>query len=336
MYIWRVKKLLIVLMGLLALHATGQDSTAEFTTMGSSTATFRRHEALTAAEVTNGRGTLHGFNKKKLLVDGMGVGIYGGMLAGLSQAWYNDYPRSSFHSFNDVGEWQQMDKVGHAWAVYSMSHIGYGLWRWSGYSNKQATLLASGSGLAFMLGIEYLDGRSAEWGWSWGDAGADLFGAALFAGQQLTWNEQKIRLKFSSHVYQYPVELQGRARTLFGSTLPNKLLKDYNAQTYWLSFPLPQAWHLPRWLRLSVGYGADGMYGGFDNTSVDKNGLVTFDRRDIKRYRQWYLAPDIDLTQIKTRSKLLRSVFYSINILKFPAPALELSNGKLKGRFLAF
>ncbi|GAB4091761.1 DUF2279 domain-containing protein [Flaviaesturariibacter terrae] len=294
------------------------------------------HSKLSAAFVSNNRPATAAYPGRKWVVDGMAVGIYGGMLAGLSQAWYNDYPRSPFHSFNDIGEWEQMDKSGHAWAVYSMSHIGYGLWRWSGYSNSKATMLASGSGLAFMLGIEYLDGRSSEWGWSWGDAGADVFGAALFAGQQLAWKEQRVRLKFSSHIYQYPTDLRDRARSLFGSTIPNKLLKDYNAQAYWLSFPLPASLKLPKWLRLSVGYGADGMYGGFDNTAIDKSGAVTFDRRDIRRYRQWYLAPDIDLTQIRTKSKLLRSVFYSINILKFPAPTLEFSNGSLKGHWLYF
>jgi uncharacterized protein YfiM (DUF2279 family) len=273
---------------------------------------------------------------KKLVVNGVATGIYGGMLLWLNGAWYQDYERSNFHTFNDIGEWQQMDKAGHAWSVYSMSHIGYGLWRWSGYSNKKATLLAAGSGLAFMLGVEYLDGRSAQWGWSWGDAGADLFGATLFAAQQLGWGRQYIRLKFSAHPASYPTELAPRAKELFGSSLQNKLLKDYNAQTYWLSFPLPVGWKLPRWLRMSVGYGANGMYGGYENRALDKDGNVTFNRPDIRRYRQWYLAPDIDLTQIRTKSRFLRSVFYSINILKFPAPALEFSKGSFKGHLLQF
>ncbi|RYY65696.1 MAG: DUF2279 domain-containing protein [Chitinophagaceae bacterium] len=334
MYIWGVKKLWIVFLSLLLLEAKAQDSALAPLKERVGELTRETHR-FTAAQMVAAKPTTNAHPERKWIVDGMGAGIYGGMLAGLSQAWYKDYPRSPFHSFNDVAEWQQMDKAGHAWAVYSMSHIGFGLWRWSGYSNKGATLLAAGSGLAFMLGIEYLDGRSSEWGWSWGDAGADLFGAALFAGQQLTWKEQKVRLKFSAHVYDYPADLKERARTLYGTSLPNKLLKDYNAQTYWLSFPLPKAWNLPKWLHLSVGYGADGMYGGFDNTAT-KDGALTFDRRDIRRYRQWYLAPDIDLTQIRTKSKLLRSIFYSVNILKFPAPALEFSNGSVKGHWLHF
>ncbi|MGE5106011.1 MAG: hypothetical protein ACM3H8_00575, partial [Sphingobacteriales bacterium] len=118
-----------------------------------------------------------------------------------------------------------------------------------------------------------------------------------------------------------------------------RMLKGYNGQAYWLSANLkcffPQS-NLPAWLNLSVGYGAEGMFGGFDNIATDKNGTITFDRRDIKRYRQWYLAPDVDFTKIKTNKKWLRTAFHFLNVFKFPAPALELSNGKLKVYALYF
>src|ERR1700757_2226381 len=41
-----------------------------------------------------------------------------GSLVALSQVWYKDYPRTSFHFFNDNGEWLQMDKCGHATTAY--------------------------------------------------------------------------------------------------------------------------------------------------------------------------------------------------------------------------
>ncbi|RYZ23232.1 MAG: DUF2279 domain-containing protein [Chitinophagaceae bacterium] len=334
MYICCVKNLWLAVLSLLFQQLSAQDSTRPMP--DEVIVICDCFPRPTAARAVRNQPVTEGFTGRKLLVDAAAVGIYGGMLAWLNGAWYKDYERSRFHTFNDFGEWQQMDKAGHAWSVYSMSHIGYGLWRWSGYSNKKATLLASGSGLAFMLGVEYLDGRSAEWGWSWGDAGADLFGAALFATQQLTWQEQKIQLKFSAHPVSYGPEFSARAKELFGTSLQNKLLKDYNAQTYWLSFPLPKAWKLPKWLRLSAGYGAGGMFGGYENTARDGAGNLTFNRPDIRRYRQWFLAPDIDLTQIKTQNKFLRSLFYTVNILKFPAPALEFSNGSLKGHLLEF
>lgn len=265
---------------------------------------------------------------------------YGGSFLFLSQAWYKDHPRSSFHTFNDNGEWLQMDKVGHVWTGYHTSRLTANMWQWAGVPKNKAVLLGAGSSLLYMLSIEYLDGRSADWGWSWGDAGADLVGASLYAVQEGGWNEQRFSLKFSAHTKQYPeAGLQQRADKLFGASFQGRLLKDYNAQTYWFSANLrsffPTA-TLPAWLNVSVGYGAEDMFGGYENFAKDKSGTVVFDRRDIRRYRQWYLAPDVDLTKIRTRSRLLKSVFSAVNVLKFPAPALEFSGGKVKVKALAY
>ncbi len=277
---------------------------------------------------------------RKWTIGALTTAGYGGSFLFLSQAWYKDYPRTSFHTFNDNGEWLQVDKVGHAWTAYHTSRMTTNMWRWAGVSPNNALILGTGSSLLYMLSIEYLDGRSAEWGWSWGDAAADILGASLFAGQQRLWNDQRIGFKFSAHPAKYDQpDLEARADKLFGRSFQGRLLKDYNAQTYWLSANLraflPET-KMPGWLNLSLGYGAEGMFGGFENLATDKSGAVVFDRRDLRRYRQWYLAPDIDLTKIKTGSKLLRSVFSAFNCVKIPAPALEFSRGKFKLKALAF
>jgi uncharacterized protein YfiM (DUF2279 family) len=278
-------------------------------------------------------------SRKWLLGTGMAL-AYGGSFVFLNEAWYKGYPRTSFHSFNDAGEWLQMDKIGHGWTAYHTSRLNTALWKWAGLSQQKSVLTGTAIGLGYMLSIEYLDGRSAEWGWSWPDVAADIFGASLFASQALTWKEQRINLKFSSYQKNYqPGALTTRAQDLFGKSPAERLLKDYNAQTYWLSgnmktlFNIPA---LPPWLNISVGYGADGMFGGYDNIARDKQGNISFNRPDIQRYRQWYLSPDVDLTRIKTRSRLLRSAFFLLNSFKFPAPALELSRGKLQAHWLAF
>jgi hypothetical protein len=79
-----------------------------------------------------------------------------------------------------------------------------------------------------------------------------------------------------------------------------------------------------------------GMYGGFKNVAHDKNGTIIFDRTDIKRVRQWYLSPDIDWTKIKTNQKLVRTLFTLMNMVKVPAPALELRRGKVKAHWISF
>lgn len=279
--------------------------------------------------------------KKQWLIGGLTTAGYGGSFIFLSQAWYKDYPRRSFHTFDDSKEWQQVDKVGHAWTAYHTSRFTTNMWRWAGVEDKKAMLYGTGSSLLYMLSIEYLDGHSKEWGWSWADVGANFTGAALYVGQELGWKEQRIGFKFSSHHKDYnDMQLNARANQLFGSSFQGRLLKDYNAQTYWLSANIKSflaGVDLPKWLNLAIGYGADGMFGGFENIGVDKpTGNLMFDRRDIKRYRQWYLAPDVDLSKIDTKSRFLRSVFSALNVLKFPAPALEFSNGKFGFKAITF
>jgi uncharacterized protein YfiM (DUF2279 family) len=268
----------------------------------------------------------------KLLTGAVILAGYGGSFVWLNEAWYKNYPRSPFHTFNDGAEWLQVDKVGHAWTAYNTSRITTAMWRWAGMDHQKSVVVGTGISLAYMLSIEYLDGRSAQWGWSWPDAAADFLGAGLFAGQEFGWREQRVLLKFSSRPVTYhPNSLEQRANQLFGTSLPERILKDYNAQKYWLSFNLRSLFGIkgPKWLNLAIGYGAEGMFGGYENIARDKTGMIIFDRRDIKRYRQWYLAPDIDLSRIKTKSRFLHTVLSTFNI-KVPAPTLEFSNGKVR------
>jgi uncharacterized protein YfiM (DUF2279 family) len=272
--------------------------------------------------------------KRVKIVAAANIVGYSAILLYLNQAWYADYPRSSFHFFDDNGEWLQVDKVGHMFGAYIESRASYELWKWSGISHNKAIWLGGLSGVAYQSVIEILDGFSAEWGFSWGDFSANVAGSAIFLGQQFGWNEQRIKIKFSSHITNYSdPELEKRADEIFGSSAAQRYIKDYNAQTYWASINLksflPKS-NLPPWLAIAVGYGADGMFGANENVGYDSEGNVTFDRRDVKRYRQWYLAPDVDFTKIKTNSKAVRFLLTVLSAFKFPTPSLEFSNGKFK------
>ena len=252
----------------------------------------------------------------------------------LNKAWYADYPKQKFHFFNDNGEWNQMDKAGHTWTAYQMSRFSAGLWKWTGLSDTKSAWLGGVSGMAYQSIIEIQDGFSSEWGFSWGDMTANALGAATFVAQQLGWKEQRLQIKLSYWQYDYSSpELTTRRNQLFGTSLPERMLKDYNSQTYWLSanvrafFP-NSSW--PRWLNIAAGYNSDGMFGGYENKWIDKQGN-SFNRYDIPRVRHFFLSPDIDLTRIKTNNKLLKSVFSVVNIVKIPAPSIGFSSkGKLK------
>ena len=279
-------------------------------------------------------------NKGRVYVAaGIHLSSYTATLLILSKTWYEDEERTGFHTFNDAKEWLQVDKVGHGWTAYNLAKYSSDVWRWTGIPAKKAVILGGISSIGYQTVLEFLDAYSAKWGWSWADMGANLFGAGLYTGQQLLWNDQRIDYKFSSHRNNYPDDLEPRANELFGSTLPERLLKDYNYQTYWLSFNLKSLvknTNLPSWLSISVGYGAEGLYGGFDNIAVNESGDIMFDRRDIKRKRQWYLSPDIDLTKLKTKNQVVKSLFSVFNMIKVPAPTLEFSNGKFHYHWLHF
>ena len=272
--------------------------------------------------------------KRVPLIAALNVAGYGGSLIALHHAWYKDQARSSFHVFNDSREWLQVDKVGHAWTAYNTGRATTSLWKWAGLSHEKAVWLGGLSGFVYLTGIEFLDAYSAKWGWSWADIAANVTGSAMFMGQEFLWKEQRVQFKFSFHKKSYnePM-LEERADDLFGAGFYERMLKDYNAQTYWFSFNiksfLPESgW--PDWLNVAIGYGADGMFGGFHNNWNDEAGN-DITRYDIPRRRQFYLSPDIDFTKIKTKSKFLKTGLSVLNAFKFPAPAIMLdSRGKFK------
>ncbi|MEI9810945.1 MAG: DUF2279 domain-containing protein [Bacteroidota bacterium] len=272
--------------------------------------------------------------KRQWLIAGINIAGYGGSLVLLNSAWYKGYARTGFHTFNDSKEWLQVDKTGHAWGAYNAGKTSAAMWKWAGVPSKKAALIGALSSTAYLTGIEFMDAYSAKWGWSWSDISANIIGGGLFVGQEYLWNEQRIQFKFSFHTKNYsdPV-LEQRADNLFGKPWYERMLKDYNAQTYWFSANiksfLPES-KLPAWLNVSIGYGADGMYGGFENTWPDQPGNE-IDRTDIPRKRQFYLAPDIDFTKIRTNKKWLKTVFTFLNAFKCPAPAFMMdSKGKFK------
>ena len=238
-------------------------------------------------------------------------------LVGLHQLWYADYEKSRFHTINDNNEWLQMDKLGHVFSSYQMGRMGAGLLHWSGVSKKDQLIYGSTLGFAFLTVVEVFDGYSQEWGFSWGDVLANVSGTALYTGQELLWDEQRILLKFSFHQTRYAEQNPDK----LGDGFLENVLKDYNGQTYWLSANLQAFFKeskLPKWLNVAFGYGADGMLTGMNNTD---NELLA----DDSRFRQYYLSLDVDLSRIKTKSNVLKAIFSTLNFVKIPLPTLEFS-----------
>ncbi|MCB0635740.1 MAG: DUF2279 domain-containing protein [Lewinella sp.] len=272
---------------------------------------------------------------------GGGALVYGAASVGLYQTWYKDHDLGPFHTFNDMREWQQMDKLGHWLTAYTETRLVYGGARWTGLNKRQSLWTAAAVGTLLQATVEVMDGFSEKWGFSVGDITFNTLGVGAFVSQQALWNEQRIIFKLSGNMA-LPEErtinaldgtstasLLARHHELFGTSLAERWLKDYNTMTIWASvnvraFAPESRW--PRWLNLAVGLGAANMYGGFENSWMDEAGNeFRLPDADFPRYRQFYLSPDIDLTRIPTHKRWLRTLFSVLNFIKIPAPALEIN-----------
>lgn len=259
-----------------------------------------------------------------ILITG-GIG-YSAAIYGLSELWYKEQGLGSFRFFNDNAEWNQVDKVGHFYSTYHFSRLGNQVLRWASVEDKKAAFWGSIAGTALLIPIEILDGFSPEFGFSYGDMIANAAGSAFFLGQELLWQEQRIKPKFSFS----QTSLAQLKPDLLGDGLAEEWFKDYNGQTYWLSFDIrafaPES-NWPKWLNLAIGYGAQNML----RAREFQNNLEGFNS-----YRQWYLGIDLDLTSIPTKRKWLKTALFLLDIIKLPAPALEFNKNQSKLHFLQF
>ena len=254
--------------------------------------------------------------------------VAAGSLVGLNELWYAQYERASLRSFNDNHEWLQMDKVGHGFTCYQVSYGLYDAAIGLNYSRTSSLYASSLSTLGYMTVIELLDGHSAGWGFSWGDMAANVAGVSLFAAQQIGWNEQRVQLKFSYSNSEYAAVNP----SLLGRNFQQRLIKDYNAQTYWCSANISRFLasdaDFPKWLNIAFGYGATGMTRAVMNEN---------DVNNFRRAREYYFSFDADLNRVQWPRKWMKKVARVISFIKLPAPTLEVqSDGKVKVYALFF
>ena len=259
--------------------------------------------------------------------------VYAGSMIGLAQLWYKDQPKSSFQFFNDNAHWLQMDKMGHAYSAYWIQNRSDALLRWSGL-NKNASLVASGVySFVFQGTFEVLDGFAADYGFSYGDVIANASGVVLYTGQQLLFEKQIATPKFSY----WPSEYAAYRPAVLGSNFSEQLLKDYNAQTYWLSINVsdvtPAKWKIPKWICVSVGYSIS------EKLKSDQSHYVIQDNQEtisFNAYRRYLLSLDVDLSRIPVKKPWLKALLSNFNALKIPFPTIEFSQRGTRGYWLYY
>lgn len=273
-----------------------------------------QHDSLTENQV----------NRKRLRTATITAGVaYTGMMLALNETWYKAEDRQPFAFFNDNAEWNQMDKAGHFYTAFYLSYASSQSLRWCNVPSRKADLAGALIGFGLMMPIELLDGFSVTYGASAGDLLANAAGSVFFIGQKLHWKELRIYPKFSFHRTGYAPQRPD----VLGNGLPDEILKDYNGQTYWLSFDMDKFIRFPTWLNIAVGYGSEGHIYARNPRNIQAG---------YSAYRQYYLSPDIDLTAIKSRSKLIRTLLWTASLIKLPAPAIEFSRNGTRFHFAYF
>ena len=234
---------------------------------------------------------------------GIGVHIY------QQNAWWQG-ERAPFQFENDWTYALNIDKFGHAYGAYLLSNLFTYSLSWSGFDRRSSVFYGSMLGLGYQLYVEVEDGYHKAYGFSPGDAFADVVGAMVPLAQEAYPVLRNVRLKWSYWPSsQYKNELsQGQSRVF---------IDDYQGQIYWLGvdphFMMGDGLRsvVPDWLGLSFGAAV---------RNLDTGGGE----------KLFYLTLDYNLANIRTQSDFLHSVLTALDFLHFPAPGIGLEGGRFK------
>ena len=270
-------------------------------------------------------------NKKRFVGVTTGIGtVWVGSIIGLSQVWYKDVESTKWHTFNDSGNWLQMDKMGHFYTAHKINQLSTDLYRWTGYNRRKSLWIGTGISLGYQTTIEMFDAYTVEWGFSWGDMLANVLGTSSYLSQELIWHEERIIPKFSYA----PTKFASIRPEVLGNTFAQSLLKDYNGQSYWLSASPGTFFKessFPKWLCFSFGYGANQKLVGSESSYIDpKTGI------EYNEQREFLFSLDVDFSRIPIKRKWLKILVKQLNYLKVPFPTLIVRDGKLKGSILGY
>lgn len=246
--------------------------------------------------------------------------------ASLYHVWYSKYTTSHFHFFNDNNEWMQMDKLGHVYTANKLASTAYDYYKWVGFSDKKAIIRSTIVSIGFQTTLEILDGFSSNWGFSIGDEIANITGDCLFSTQQYFLHRQLVIPKFSYHATPFA----NLRPNILGSTFQERLLKDYNGQTYWYSFS-PFASKKLNWLCLSFGYSINAKIVGSENLYIDP--ITNY---KYQASRKFVFSLDIDFGQLPIKNKVLKAISKQLNYIKVPFPSLILNENQLRFQGIYF
>ncbi len=232
------------------------------------------------------------------LAAGIGVHIY------QSNAWWRNQ-NSHFHFENDNKYALQIDKYGHYYGAYLLGHIFSSTLEASNLDLESSYQYGALLSFLFQMYVEVEDGFGPNWGFSPGDAAADLLGSTYFLSQYYF----PVLHNFQPRLSYWPTEkvLSGKTNAI--------IIDDYEGQTFWMSIrmkdllPESLAHYWPAFLMLAVGTDArnlDGHGGG---------------------EREYFLSFDIDYDVLPLHGEFGQWVKNTLGLFHFPMPGIRLSPG---------
>ena len=245
----------------------------------------------------------------KLTILGVvGAGVFTGFHIYYSNTWWKD-KRDYFKYAADGYYARNMDKASHVYTANVFTVATSVAYEWAGIAPGKALLYGALTSIAYETYIEINDGFAPNWGFDWGDMGANVFGAVYPFLQEEIKPLKHINFKWSFK----PNWI--KSKTASGQ---DDLLDDYTNMTFWLSvnpmivFPksVTKAKFYPNFLALAVGMSIK------DASHVSGSG---------KAQVEWYLSFDWDVNQLPGKSDFMKKLKKILNFYHFPAPAVKIS-----------
>ncbi|MDX1700800.1 MAG: DUF2279 domain-containing protein, partial [Melioribacteraceae bacterium] len=236
-----------------------------------------------------------------LLLSGVTVGSFIYAYGVQNDMWWKG-ERAEFHT-NWREDWNSSlgaDKIGHFYFGQSVATIYKHAFRWVGFSNENSVLYSGLFAFSYQTFLEIRDGFSKDYGFSWGDFGANLLGSMY----PLLQYRIDVLKNFNLKVSYWPSER-------FKNNSNKYILDDYESTYHWLSIdinywlPSEAAKIFPDFINLGIGHSVKGL----DNLGSANH--------------EFYIGIDWDLEALPGESGILKFVKDIFNLYHLPAPAIK-------------
>jgi hypothetical protein len=239
------------------------------------------------------------------IISGVTLGgfLYGHVLQ--SEIWWKG-ERSAFH-FDWEHDWSYAlgsDKFGHAYFPYLTTSVYAEAFSATGLDSSTSLQLACGLAFAYQTYIEIRDGFSRDWGFSWGDFGANTIGATYPLLQANIPLLHYITPKIS--YYPSPGFRAGSNKAI---------IDDYESTYDWLCLNprglLPESLgrHIPAFINIALGHSVK---------DLDMRG---------GGHHEWYLSLDWNTEGLPGDGWFWNLLKRNLNFYHLPAPAVRISPG---------